>query len=93
MCAEGGSAATGAAALELDMSCTGKLEDPGTTGEGTCVEDLDGSFGGAYVCCVLETACEMLPGGTETYETDDAGAPGVAEAFGEARVVVLDCDA
>lgn len=44
------------------------------------------------MCCVLETACEMLPGGTETYETDDAGAPGVAEAFGEARVVVLDCD-
>ena len=74
------------------MSCTGKLEDPGTTGEGTCVEDLDGSFGGAYVCCVLETACEMLPGGTETYETDDAGAPEAAEAFAGARVVGLDFD-
>ena len=40
----------------------------------------------------LEAAWGMLAGGTETYETDDAGAPGVAEACGEARVVVLDCD-
>lgn len=54
--------------------------------------DLKGSFGGANGCFVVEAACELLPGGAETYDTDGAGATVVPGVFGEVRVLALDWD-